>query len=115
MDHGLGEADALQHSLRVGANRPPGGFIHRGQAQRILNGSIKIGGGDATELCAIAHEFAARKELMEIGSFRQEAGATTRGAGGGRFAEDTDFTSGRGEETQDDLECGALTAAVGPE
>ena len=115
MDHGLGEADALQHPFRIGADRSPGGLIHRSQSQRILDRSIKFGGGDAAELGAIAHEFAAGKKLMEIGSLRQEAGTPPRGTGGGRFAEDADLTGGRGDETQDDLKRGALAAAVGSE
>ena len=111
----LSEADALQHPFGVGADRSVSRLGHRRQAERVFDGRSHVGGRHAAELSAIADEFAAGQELMEIGRLREEAGAATRFRRGRGAAQDAHLAGGGGHQPEDDLQGGALAATVRPE
>ena len=112
MDDRLRETDALQHTFGIRPDRPVGGLGHRRQAEGVLDGGGDVGGRHAAQLGAVTDQLPPAEELMKIRRLRQEAGASTGLRRGGGAAEDGDLARSGGNQSQYDLQRGALAATV---
>jgi hypothetical protein len=115
MNHCLGEADPLEHSFRIAPDTTVTSLGEADDLEEFRNAIPESLTREPAELAVEGDRFRAGQELVEVGILWQEADIDSARDTMARHAEDLGSSCGGGNESQQDLQCGAFSGAVGPE
>jgi hypothetical protein len=115
VDESLGEADALEHALGVGAERTFATVLQADEFNEVLDAPFQLRAGKTAKFAVEAERFVAGEEAVEVGIFRKESDAAARFEAVGRLAKDPRFAFAGKGEAEEELERGAFAGTVGAE
>ena len=112
VNQGLGEANALEHPLGVSPDATACGVPETDEIQQFPDALLQLEPAKPAEFSIKRQRLRSREELVEVGVFGKESDPFATGDGGAWQAKDLGASRAGRNQSQEDLERGALARTV---